>query len=1005
VDFPPLLPPAELLNPSHPLNQGRVAWWLTLPGLDGGRQWFDLCGLNHGTLTNMTTAASGWRGTTRPGGWGQLLFDKTVSSKVDCGTATTNPSLFISGTNALAVSLWYQPSQVALNNFLMSWGARSAEKFVVLDGNNGFPVVGASPNGAHANEVTVQAATASVVGAWNHVYAHYDPVAQQIGVRLNAGPLATASFTSGLFATTDNCIIGGQQNSAFYTGALDDISVWNRILSATEVKDLYDTSRRGYPSILLGSRLLPSCRPNLGTTSTTTYFLPSRPVDNANPVDDKHPLNRGLAAWYLTLPGLDGGNRFYDLLGLNPGTLTNMTTSSSGWRGTTRPGGRGNLLFDGTDDYVNCGEASFVPSSLTAACWFKASSLPGTTDLVSKFSSGGNQRSWQLTLTVSSVGVLLDSTGSGTTITNISTGGGTVTTGTWYHAAFTYDGSTLRLYLNGIEKNNVAFASGIFASTANILLGSQNAGGFGFLNGLLDDVEIYARSLSAAEVKALYDSSLLGHPGRLRLVGAPHDAVPLAEPADTLDRAGDAPQLPIDLTNPVNRSHSLNAGKVAWWLALPGLDGGGKLYDLLGFNTGALTNMTAASGWRGTTRPGGWGHLVMDGTDDRVAATPSGTVSGAYTVAVWTRPTVNQASQVFSSRRGSDFTFDLQYAGIGSAPTGGGGLHADIGTGSAWLTTAANVAYPFILGNWYHLAYAVTASGYAIYVNGVQVATGAFSGTPLLWDPAHGIDIGGQSTFFAGALDDTQVWARALSTAEVQALYQAGLQGYPGMLNRLGRLGVAAAAPESQLLQVSVRWQLVWKLLQAVGVADTALWGDRGTACLRDYLLWNDRAALNQFLCTPWNDRARVAKSPTSLWSLRTTASSRVAAPWTDLQLTHGTGALVWADRLRVGGGVSALWNERAAPAAIVAARWADLLALPVAPCCRWNAYSRIERAAALRWLTHAPGAHAPPDLVLELACAAGVDLSLVCAGELDLGLTAARLLELVLSTEGSLEL
>lgn len=47
----PLLP--------HPLNAGRVMWLYGAAPLDGGRQWYDLCGRHHGTLTNGPTWARG----------------------------------------------------------------------------------------------------------------------------------------------------------------------------------------------------------------------------------------------------------------------------------------------------------------------------------------------------------------------------------------------------------------------------------------------------------------------------------------------------------------------------------------------------------------------------------------------------------------------------------------------------------------------------------------------------------------------------------------------------------------------------------------------------------------------------------------------------------------------------------------------------------------------------------------------------------------------------------
>jgi hypothetical protein len=72
-----------VVNDGHPLNRGLVTWWLARPGLNyGGARWYDPIGLNHGTLANFG-AGSGWSGTTRPGGFGQLTFDAAAGSAVD----------------------------------------------------------------------------------------------------------------------------------------------------------------------------------------------------------------------------------------------------------------------------------------------------------------------------------------------------------------------------------------------------------------------------------------------------------------------------------------------------------------------------------------------------------------------------------------------------------------------------------------------------------------------------------------------------------------------------------------------------------------------------------------------------------------------------------------------------------------------------------------------------------------------------------------------------------
>jgi len=83
--------------------------------------------------------------------------------------------------------------------------------------------------------------------------------------------------------------------------------------------------------------------------------------------------------------------------------------------------------------------------------------------------------------------------------------GPAVPLGVWTHLAVTYDGTTLRLYVNGVLRNSVAAAGGITASTAPLRIGGNtvfSVPGTEYFAGLIDEVRIYNRALSAAEITA-----------------------------------------------------------------------------------------------------------------------------------------------------------------------------------------------------------------------------------------------------------------------------------------------------------------------------------------------------------------------------------------------------------------------------------------------------------------------------------------------------------------------
>ena len=81
--------------------------------------------------------------------------------------------------------------------------------------------------------------------------------------------------------------------------------------------------------------------------------------------------------------------------------------------------------------------------------------------------------------------------------------------GTWYHVAGTYDGSIMRLYLDGVELGTYSISDEVAAGNG-ILLSHYNSEA---LDGLLDDVRIYSRALSSTEINDLTDDVLLWESG------------------------------------------------------------------------------------------------------------------------------------------------------------------------------------------------------------------------------------------------------------------------------------------------------------------------------------------------------------------------------------------------------------------------------------------------------------------------------------------------------------
>jgi fibronectin type 3 domain-containing protein len=82
-----------------------------------------------------------------------------------------------------------------------------------------------------------------------------------------------------------------------------------------------------------------------------------------------------------------------------------------------------------------------------------------------------------------------------------------VPTGVWTHLAATYNGSTLLLYVNGTQVASQAATSSIAANATPLRIGGNNIWGE-YFNGLIDEVRIYNRALTATEIQGDMDRSI-----------------------------------------------------------------------------------------------------------------------------------------------------------------------------------------------------------------------------------------------------------------------------------------------------------------------------------------------------------------------------------------------------------------------------------------------------------------------------------------------------------------
>jgi N-acetylneuraminic acid mutarotase len=96
-------------------------------------------------------------------------------------------------------------------------------------------------------------------------------------------------------------------------------------------------------------------------------------------------------------------------------------------------------------------------------------------------------------------------------------------TGTWHHAAMSFDGSTLNLYVDGVLAGSAQAAGTIVTSSAELRLGSHTGRALPDFRGALDDLRIHGRALSAAEILAQAQRRKWTSPEPVAVVSGPEE--------------------------------------------------------------------------------------------------------------------------------------------------------------------------------------------------------------------------------------------------------------------------------------------------------------------------------------------------------------------------------------------------------------------------------------------------------------------------------------------------
>ena len=421
----------------------------------------------------------------------------------------------------------------------------------------------------------------------------------------------------------------------------------------------------------------------------------------------------------------------------NTGTARNTTRVTTGKYGRA-------LSFNGfsSEVVVNHSASLRLTTGMTLSAWVNPNTITDWRTVVMKELASGENASYGLYASDGEVP-------SGWLLTGRShiaevLGSTPLPINTWSHLALTYDGSKAILYVNGVPAGEISLTGSLVDDGGVLRIGANSIWGDHF-SGRIDEVRIYNRALSAAEIQADMNTPVSG-------------SSPSPSPSPSISPSPSPSVSPSPSPSP-----STSPTPVPGLVAAYGMDEafGTTVADSSGHgNTGTARNTT-----RVTT--GKYGRaLSFNGFSSEVVVNDSASLrlSTGMTLSAWVNPsTVTDWRTVLMKELDEEF---IPSYGLWASADGGP---------MGWILTEDEAGMPasdtsLPTNTWTHLALTYNGSKAILYVNGVPVVQESVSGS--IWDEGGDLRIGANITwgeYFAGLIDEVRIYNRALSAAEIQA--------------------------------------------------------------------------------------------------------------------------------------------------------------------------------------------------------------------------------------------
>ncbi|HJZ06154.1 MAG TPA: LamG-like jellyroll fold domain-containing protein [Patescibacteria group bacterium] len=384
-------------------------------------------------------------------------IDFTICAWANLDTKTTNRMIVSKreGSNASKEYELHYLSSSDRFRFLLGDGTGATDGVVVSANNLGSPST----------------------GTWYYVCGWHNAATDIIGISVNGSYIDTAA--TGAVAPIDTSStfrVGSQVNTNYWDGKIDELRLYKYVRTSAQIAWDYN---RGAPTAWYK---FDEC------SGATAYNLA--------------PAASGGA------PGMNG--TIYPGTGTPPQN-TAVGTCGSGnnyemWNDGTTGKRNASLGFDGNDDYADMGSnLDFSKmTSFTISTWIKTTTTGTNQQIINKWDSnnfGYLNSVFEIWLISTGKVRFYLSTNSGYDYIESSV----ISPDTWYQVTSWWDGTNIRLYING---NEVAYKalSGILGNTPDLIIGRISLNGTRYFNGQIDEVQIYNYALTATQIKTLYNA-------------------------------------------------------------------------------------------------------------------------------------------------------------------------------------------------------------------------------------------------------------------------------------------------------------------------------------------------------------------------------------------------------------------------------------------------------------------------------------------------------------------